>query len=657
MWLTVAPPGCQSRCWRTSQARWAHRASGARTGDATAREPRAGLPGAHCLRYLFMGASKPDLGLPLFKALGYVDDQLFVSYDHESRQAEPRAAWVRGRVSSQLWLQLSQSLKGWDHMFIVDFWTIMDNCNQSRVTNLGVVPEPHILQVVLGCEVREGNGTRGFWEYGLDGEDHLKFRPETLDWRAAEPRAQATKLEWEEIRIRAKQNRAYLQRDCPEQLQQLLELGTGVLDQRAPPLVKVTRHVAPTVTTLWCRAQSFYPQNISMRWLKDRQPVAAKDVGPEDVLPSGDGTYQAWVAVATLPGEEWKYTCHVEHPGLAQPLAAAWEPSLPGTLVVGIISGIGICVIIFAAIWFRILRKKQASRESRRGGLRLGRPRMRRRLQAGAGPRNPRLGEGAPCGSHRPVSGQTGLAKPGAPSSASSHRVPGPACQHPRGDLLGLALRAPLRPEPAFVQPYAGPHGRSPHLLLCRASSFLLACDKGLTEPSPGDNTVVCRCIPTHRPPPHQRFQAPSSLPVPSLCHPLIRPSPNPVASSTRGTWRLCPLRQAKRRLLRKRHRGRLCVMTIPQTGWECLEDGGLAVTRAKVARRLAQGGEATLAPPARTPGCKCRRLSAWPLLTPCPCLIVKMIPRSMTMMKARGGALTRDHTGPRAPTRTRYLT
>lgn len=52
--------------------------------------------------------------------------------------------------------------------------------------------------------------------------------------------------------------------------------------------------------------------------------MAAKDVGPEDVLPSGDGTYQAWVAVATLPGEEWKYTCHVEHPGLAQPLAAAW---------------------------------------------------------------------------------------------------------------------------------------------------------------------------------------------------------------------------------------------------------------------------------------------------------------------------------------------
>ena len=89
-------------------------------------------PGSHSLRFLFMGASKPDLGLPLFGALGYVDDQLFVSYDHESRRAERRAPWLWGRATSQLWLQLSQNLKGWDHMFIVDFWTIMDNHNQSK---------------------------------------------------------------------------------------------------------------------------------------------------------------------------------------------------------------------------------------------------------------------------------------------------------------------------------------------------------------------------------------------------------------------------------------------------------------------------------------------------------------------------------------------
>lgn len=212
------------------------------------RCPLAFSPGSHSLRYLFMGASVQDLGLPLFEALGYVDDQLFVSYSHESRRAEPRAQWVRGGATGQLWLQLGQSLKGWDHMFIVDFWTIMDNHNHSKVTKLGVLSESHTLQVILGCEVQEDNSTRGFWKYGYDGQNHLEFCPETLDWRAAEPKAQATKLEWEVNKIRAKQNRAFLERDCPEQLQRLLELGRGVLGRRGmvgasgcPWTVRMTR--------------------------------------------------------------------------------------------------------------------------------------------------------------------------------------------------------------------------------------------------------------------------------------------------------------------------------------------------------------------------------------------------------------------------------
>nr|XP_044632969.1 hereditary hemochromatosis protein isoform X2 [Equus asinus] len=347
-------------------------------------------PRSHSLRYLFMGASEPDLGLPLFEALGYVDDQLFVAYNHESRRAESRAQWVLGGATNQLWLQLSQSLKGWDHMFIVDFWTIMDNHNHSK--------ESHTLQVILGCEVQEDNSTRGFWKYGYDGQDHLEFCLETLDWRAAESKAMTTKLEWEVNKIRAKKNKAYLERDCPEQLQWLLELGRGVLDRQGcllppthrgrevkvlvllarversslqilppscpvPPLVKVTHHVASAVSFLRCQALNFYPRNITVRWLKDRQPVDAKDAESEDVLPNGDGTYQTWVALAVTPGEEQRYTCQVEHPGLDQPLTATWEPSLSNTLAIGVISVIAVCVIIFfTGILFRILRRRQASR-------------------------------------------------------------------------------------------------------------------------------------------------------------------------------------------------------------------------------------------------------------------------------------------------------
>ncbi|XP_042638112.1 hereditary hemochromatosis protein [Orycteropus afer afer] len=326
--------------------------------------PHRQPPRSHTLRYLFMGASEPDLGLPLFEALGYVDDKLFVSYDHESRRAERRAPWVWSKSSSQLWLHLSQSLKGWDHMFTVDFWTIMDNHNHSEIMRLGVLSESHTLQVILGCEVQEDNFTRGFWKYGYDGQDHLEFCPETMNWRAAEPRAQATKLEWEVNKIRAKQNKAYLEKNCPEQLQQLLELGRGFLDQQVPPsLVKVTHHMASEVTTLRCQALNFLPENITMRWLKDRQPLDAKEVEPMDLLLNGDGTYQGWMVVAVPPGEEQRYTCQVEHSGLDQPLTATWEPSPSGTLVIGIVSGITVCVIIFlSGILFRTFKKRHVFR-------------------------------------------------------------------------------------------------------------------------------------------------------------------------------------------------------------------------------------------------------------------------------------------------------
>lgn len=91
-----------------------------------------------------------------------------------------------------------------------------------------------------------------------------------------------------------------------------------------PPLVEVTQRVASAVSTLRCQALNFYPQNITMKWLKDGQPLDAKDVEPKDVLPNGDGTYQGWAALAVAPGEEQRYTCQVEHPGLDQPLTATW---------------------------------------------------------------------------------------------------------------------------------------------------------------------------------------------------------------------------------------------------------------------------------------------------------------------------------------------
>lgn len=102
-----------------------------------------------------------------------------------------------------------------------------------------------------------------------------------------------------------------------------------------------------------------------MRWLKDNQPLDAKEINPKDVLPNGDGTYQGQVTLAVAPGDETRFACQVEHPGLDQPLTVTWEPLPPSrAMIIGISSSVTVCVVFFVGILFLILRKRKASEET-----------------------------------------------------------------------------------------------------------------------------------------------------------------------------------------------------------------------------------------------------------------------------------------------------
>ncbi|XP_070371503.1 patr class I histocompatibility antigen, A-2 alpha chain-like isoform X2 [Equus asinus] len=291
--------------------------------------------GSHSMRYFSTGVSRPGRGEPRFIAVGYVDDTQFVRFDSDaaSPRMEPRAPWAK-QEGPQYWEEQTRTAKEAAQAFRVNLNNLRGYYNQSEAGS-------HTIQVMYGCDVGPDRRLlRGYSQYAYDGADYLALNEDLRSWTAADTAAQISRRKLEVAGVEERW-RNYLDGECMEWLLRYLDYGKETLQRAEAPKTHVTHHhISDHEVTLKCWALGFYPAEITLTWQRDGEDLT-QDTEFVETRPAGDGTFQKWAAVVVPSGEEQRYTCHVQHEGLPEPVTLRWEPpSQPTIPTVGLIAGL-----------------------------------------------------------------------------------------------------------------------------------------------------------------------------------------------------------------------------------------------------------------------------------------------------------------------------
>ncbi|XP_025032989.1 class I histocompatibility antigen, F10 alpha chain-like, partial [Python bivittatus] len=255
----------------------------------------------HSVKYLYTAMSDPSQGLPQFVVVGYVDDQVFIYYDSNSRKVQPRVSWVEelGKKHPQFWDTSTQKVRGTEEVLRADLETMRTCYNQSE----GL----HTWQWMCGCELREDGSKGGFSRYGYDGRTFITFDKETLTWVAANPQGEITKKKWDAIPGYNQGWKIYLEEECIEWLEKYLSYGKEML------LRTDLEHFPKLLEML---------QEIDDSWRRDGE-VWLQDSFRGSVAPNADGTYHYWLSIRINAQERDYYRCHVEHDSLREAVDVA----------------------------------------------------------------------------------------------------------------------------------------------------------------------------------------------------------------------------------------------------------------------------------------------------------------------------------------------
>ncbi|XP_053530412.1 BOLA class I histocompatibility antigen, alpha chain BL3-7 isoform X2 [Ictalurus punctatus] len=321
----------------------------------------------HTLQYLYTAVT-PGVN---FTAVGLVDGEQFVFYD--INMTRRISEWMKkAEDDDPLYRQREmEHVKNQQDSFQYIVARVMKIFNQPK----GI----HIFQRIYGCERDDDGTTRGYDEYGYDGEDFISLDLKTGTWTAANDKAEIFINEWDPTGEKAKHWKDFLEKDCIDQLQKVLNYGKETLERKVPPTASVfQKHSSPEVV---CHATGFFPKTVMITWQKDGEDVH-EDVDLNDTLPNQDGSFQKR-SILTVSAEDLQkhtYTCVIQHSSLEKEIVLREEDirilnpdrrtgggsgggsgGAPIGIIVGVVAALVVVVFVGIVVW----KKKNSGEEKK----------------------------------------------------------------------------------------------------------------------------------------------------------------------------------------------------------------------------------------------------------------------------------------------------
>ncbi|XP_059346998.1 class I histocompatibility antigen, F10 alpha chain-like isoform X2 [Ammospiza nelsoni] len=321
-------------------------------------DPGSATKVLHSLRYPEVAVSEPSPGIPQYMSTAYLDGIPLSRYDSERGRREPLTQWMEDAFEPEYWERETQICEGWRHVEARNLEIAREQYNQSR----GL----HTRLWSYGCDLLSDGSIRGSSRLGYDGRDHVFFDPKSGKFIPADSSAETTKKHWKQEGIDAEHWMNFLKHECPEVLHKYVGYRQKELERNVPPDVHVSGKEEQGTLILSCHAYGFYPNTITVSWMKGGD-ILDQETEQGRIVPNSDGTFHTRARIEALPEEREQYRCRVEHPGMPEPGIFAWEPTSGGNLTmvvaVSIITAILILIVLIGfGVW-----ELQSGRRDRNG--------------------------------------------------------------------------------------------------------------------------------------------------------------------------------------------------------------------------------------------------------------------------------------------------